>query len=152
EWVSESDSTSSAKVEGQPSLTEQRVPAGAVDGISDNSTSPREVMSPVDLRAGVSLSRKDQAEESAKKVKELQKERIATLKEMRDAISKLFQSGHASFDAVLEARQLLLKAELDGAEKESDRITLYKNFVDESKKIENLAEARVKAGQATQAA
>jgi outer membrane protein TolC len=109
------------------------------------------LMSPASPQAKVNLSRKDQTEESAKKIKELQKERIATLKEMADAITRLFQSGHGSFDAVLEARLLLLKAELDAAEKEADRITLYKNFVDESRKIENLAEAKVKAGRGTQA-
>jgi len=108
------------------------------------------LMSPASPRAGVNLSRKDQAEESAKKVKELQKERIATLNQMADAITKLFQSGHGSFEEVYEARLLVFKAELDAAEKESDRITLYKNIVDELKKYEEFAATRVKAARGSQ--
>jgi outer membrane protein TolC len=94
-------------------------------------------------------SPKERIEESAQKVKELQKERIATLKQMEDVITKLFQSGHGSLEEAYEAKLLLLKAELDLAEKESDRVTLYKNFVDVSKKFEKLAEERVKTGRGT---
>lgn len=100
----------------------------------------------------VKLSRKEQIEESAKKVKELQKERIVTLKEMADLISRLSSrsvNGRASNEEVLEARLLVLKAELDAAEKESDRITIYKNIVDELKKYEKFADAQVKFARGT---
>jgi len=97
-------------------------------------------------------ARKDQAEESARKIKELQKERIAILKAMVDQVTKLVQTGRASFDEACEARLLLLKAELDAAEKESDRITLYKNFVDVLKEFESWAEQRWQAARGTQAA
>ena len=107
------------------------------------------LMAPASPQAGVNLSRRDQAEESARKVKELQKERIATLKQMADAIARLYQSGHGSPEEVYEARLLVLEAELDAAEKGSDRITLYKSIVDVSKQFENLAEERVKTGRGT---
>jgi len=94
---------------------------------------------------------KEQIEESAKKIKELQKERIATLKEMADQLNTLFRAGRASFEEVCEARLLLLKAELDAAEKESDRITLYKNFVDVLKKYEEWAEQRKAGGRVPEA-
>jgi outer membrane protein TolC len=104
------------------------------------------LMSPASPRAGVNLSRKDQTEESAKKIKELQKERIATLKEMADATFQMYKANRIEFREVLEARLLLLKAELDVAEKESDRITLYKNTIDVLKEYETLAARKVEFG------
>jgi outer membrane protein TolC len=109
------------------------------------------LMAPASPQDRVKPSSKERIEESAKKVKELQKERIATLMQMADVITKLYQQGTVSFEEVYEARLMVLKAELDAAEKESDRITLFKNFVDVSKKFENLAEERVKTGRGTQA-
>jgi hypothetical protein len=103
------------------------------------------LIAPASPQDGVNSSRKDKTEESAKKVKELQKERIATLMEIVDATTKRFQSGQGSFEEVLEARLLVHKAELDAAEKESDRITLYKNIVDQLKKYETFAVDSVKA-------
>jgi outer membrane protein TolC len=107
------------------------------------------LMAPASPQARVNLSRKDQAEESAKKVKELQKERIATLKQMADQTTKLFQHGSVSFEELCEARLLVLKAELDAAEKESDRITLYKNIVDVLKEYETWADGRFKSARGT---
>src|SRR5262249_23031040 len=91
---------------------------------------------PASAQDRVNLPRKEQIQKSAKKVKELQKERIATLKAMADINTRLFQSGRAPFEAALEARVLLFEAELDAAEQESDRITLYKNLVDVLKEYE----------------
>ena len=109
------------------------------------------LIAPASPQGRVNPPRKDKTEESAKKVKELQKERIATLKQMVDVISQLQGRGIVSPEEAYEARLLVLNAELDAAEKESDRITLYKNIVDELKKFENLAEARVKHAQGTTA-
>jgi hypothetical protein len=94
---------------------------------------------------------KEQKEGPAKTVKELQKERIATLKEMVEQISEQFKNPrlHVSFDELLEARLLLLKAELDAAEKESDRINLYKSTIAELKKYEEWADGRVKMARGT---
>jgi hypothetical protein len=95
---------------------------------------------------------KDQIEESTRKIKELQKERIATLKEAVDQLSKLVMSARAEFGEVLEAQMMLLKAELDAAEKESDRIELYKKTIDALKVYEEWADLRVKAGRGTKTA
>ncbi len=92
---------------------------------------------------------KAQIEEPAKTVKELQKERIATLKQAADAIAALYKIRRAPYEEVLEARLLLHKAELDAAEKESDRITLYKNIVDELKEFEMFADKQFKAARWT---
>ena len=105
------------------------------------------LMAPASPQDRVNLSRKERTEESAKKVKELQKERIATLKQVVDEDSRLEARGFVPFDEVIEARLLLLNAELDAAEKVSDRVTLYKNIVDELKKFETFAERRVKLAQ-----
>ena len=110
------------------------------------------LMSPASPQAKVNLSRKDQTEESAKKIKELQKERIATLKQLADITTQMFQRGNVrSFEEVLEARLLVLDAELDAAEKESDRVTLYKNMVDVLKEYETIADRMVKIAKGTQA-
>jgi hypothetical protein len=102
------------------------------------------LMSPASPQDRVNQSRKEQIEESAKRVKELQKERIATLKEMADLIAEMAKNARAPHEEVYEARLLVLKAELDAAEKESDRIMLYKKIVDELKEFETFADKRVK--------
>jgi membrane fusion protein (multidrug efflux system) len=106
---------------------------------------------PASPQDSVNLSRKEQIQKSARKVKELQKERIATLKAMADLNTKLFQSGRGSFEAAFEARVLVFEAELAAAEKESERIRLYKNFLDVLKEYEDLARQRVKAARGTEA-
>jgi len=95
---------------------------------------------------------KERAEESAKKVKELQKERIAALKEVVQLAGHLYQSGRAEYAEVLDARLLLLEAELDAAEKESDRVALYEKAIAALKEYEKWATARVEGGRGTQAA
>jgi len=94
----------------------------------------------------------NQALKSADKVKELQQERIATLKAMADVETALLKTGKTSPEAVLEARVLLGEAELDAAEKESDRITVLKNLVDVLKELEQTAKARKNAAEGTEAA
>jgi hypothetical protein len=90
--------------------------------------------------------------ESAKKVKDLRTERVATLKELVALYVKLYQSGRGSHSEVLEAQMLLLRAELDAAETEAERVTLYQKAVDAMKTFEGLARAQREAGLGTQAA
>ena len=104
------------------------------------------LMAPASPQDKVNPPRKDKTEESAKKIKELQRERIATLKQMVDVNSRLREKRLASFEEVAEARLLLLNAELDAAEKESSRITLYKSIVDVLKEGEKFAENVVTTG------
>jgi len=93
----------------------------------------------------VNLSSKQPAEEFAKRIKELQKERIATLKEMVDSITSLGTRGLASPEEVREARLQLLDAELDAAENESDRVKVYEKIVGVLKEYEHLAAEMAKA-------
>jgi hypothetical protein len=106
---------------------------------------------PASAQAVENLSHKEQIDASAKKVKELQKERIATLEDVVAQLTNLFQNGRVEFDEIINARLLLLEAKLDVAEKESDRIALYKNMVDVLKQYEALADGRVKFAQETHA-
>jgi membrane fusion protein (multidrug efflux system) len=107
---------------------------------------------PASSQDGVNLTRKEPIQKSSAKVKELQKERIAALKTMAELNTKLFQNGQASFDAVIEARVLVVEAELEAAVKESERVTIYKNLVDELKKYEDVAIQKVKLARGTEAA
>jgi hypothetical protein len=106
------------------------------------------LITPASPQDGVNLSRKDQLEQSAKKVKELQKERIATLKKMADQLTLQYKAAQATVEDAYEAKLLVLKAELDAAEKESDRITLYEQMVGVMKDYEKAADRIVKSGQA----
>jgi hypothetical protein len=94
---------------------------------------------------------KDQAEGSAKKVKELRKERIAVLKDLTDQLTRLYQSARVSFDEVLAARQSLAEAELEAAETDKERVKIYEGLVAELKAYESTAEAQRKAGRGTAA-
>jgi hypothetical protein len=104
------------------------------------------LMAPASPQDRVSSPHKDKTEESAKKIKEFQRERIATLKQLVDETSKLRETRAVAYEAVVEAKLLLLNAELDAAEKESSRITVYKSIVDVLKEGEEFAENAVKVG------
>jgi hypothetical protein len=95
---------------------------------------------------------KDKAEAPARKVKELQKERIATLKTVAEVSLKLAQAARLETGEALEARMALLKAEVDAAETEPERIALYTKALDSLKVFEALAKAQFQAGRATELA
>jgi hypothetical protein len=89
---------------------------------------------------------------AAGRVKELQQERIATLKAMVEVQTALHKIAKASPEDVLEARGLVCEAELDAAEKESDRIAILKNLVEVLKDLEETAKARKRSAEGTEAA
>jgi membrane fusion protein (multidrug efflux system) len=88
---------------------------------------------------------------AAKTVKELQKERLAVLQELTDQLTRLYQNARVDLRELLEARLQLLQAQLDAAEKPSERLALYKNIVDELRQYEKIAQAKVEAAQGTSA-
>ncbi len=73
---------------------------------------------------------KDEIEASARKVQELQKERIAVLNEAVAVSTVLVENGRLDGSALLDDRMALLEAELDAAETVSERISLYTKAVD----------------------
>jgi hypothetical protein len=88
-------------------------------------------------------------QEGVKKVEELRKERIAVLKNLTDALEALYKSSNATFDEVLEARHLLIDAELEAAKTDAERVELYKNLVVVLKAYESWADVQHKTARAT---
>lgn len=84
-----------------------------------------------------------------KKVNELRREQIATLKEVVQMGFALARDGRFDIREVSEARMTLLKAELDAAEKESAHIALYKEALDSLKQYEAMAKAALEAARGT---
>lgn len=89
-------------------------------------------------------------EAANKRVKELQKERIAALKKAADAGFDLAKNARLDMVAALEDRLELLRAELDAAEKESERVALYVKTLDALKAYEEVADAQFRAGRGTE--
>jgi membrane fusion protein (multidrug efflux system) len=103
------------------------------------------LIAPAGAQDTVNLPRKEQVQEPGKKVEELQRERLAALEELTDQLTRLYQNARVDIDELLEARVQLFQARLDSAEKQSDRLTLYKNLVEELKQFEKIAQGRVEA-------
>jgi hypothetical protein len=101
-------------------------------------------------RDGESTPSQTNIQKSNDKIKQLQKERVATLKMAVDVETHLFQIGKSSQEAVLEAKVLVCEAELDAAEKKSDRITALKSLVDVLKEYEELAKVRTNIAEGTE--
>ncbi len=109
------------------------------------------LIAPASAQDKANPPRKEPTPESARKVKDLQKERLAVLKALTEQLTRLYQGARVEFDELFEARVQLFQAELDAAEKQSDRLTLYKNFVEELKQYEKIAQGRVEAARGSMA-
>lgn len=84
------------------------------------------------------------------KVKQLQDEYLATLRDLAKTTDVLYRHARAEAAAAYEARQLLLAAEVDRAENDAERIKLYENFTDAMKEYEEIATARKQAAKGTE--
>jgi multidrug resistance efflux pump len=81
------------------------------------------------------------------KVKELLKERLATLRELVKLETLVYyKAGAGSYDQVHEAARMLLQAELEQCDSDKERVALLEKFVAEVKKQEQLAVQLNKAG------
>ena len=109
-------------------------------------------MPPASAQDKGEASSSQETEKSTDKVKELQQERIATLKAVAEMETLLYQRSKTSLEDVHEAKVLVCEAELDAAEKESDRITVLQNLVEVLKQYEELAKVRKQNAQGTEAA
>lgn len=79
--------------------------------------------------------------ETDSKVKELQQQRIATLKEIVEGLNVQRQSGRGSFEETLEATVQLLNAELEVATNDAERIKICENIVKQFATLEEVAQA-----------
>lgn len=82
------------------------------------------LLSSANSQERATTARNRPTDESAKKVKDLQKERILVLKELTEQLTGLYKNACVPFEEVLEARQRLCEAELDAAATEEKRIEL----------------------------
>jgi hypothetical protein len=93
---------------------------------------------------------KGRIEASAKRVKDLQQEQIAALRQSAAVGLKLAQSGGLAVGEAVEDRMSLLRAEVDAAASEADRVALYTKAVESLGEYEALANARHQAGRGTE--
>lgn len=92
-------------------------------------------------------------QESAKpkdRVKELQQERVANLKALVEIEGALLKTAKTTPESLLEAKVLLCEAELDAAEMNAERIVVLKSLVDVLKQLQETANARKAAAEATE--
>lgn len=84
------------------------------------------------------------------KVKQLQAERLAALKDLVEVTDVLYRKARAEAGSAYEARLQLLNAEVDLAESDAERIKFYENFVNVMKEYEDYAIARKQAARGTE--
>jgi len=89
---------------------------------------------------------KDRADEPSQAVKDLQKERIAVLKEQAETLITMFKNAHIPPDKMWVALRLLTEAELEAAGTDKERIELHKRLVTLWRQSEKWGQARVNAG------
>lgn len=104
------------------------------------------LISPVRAQEGSAPASKDQTEESAKKIKELQKERIAVLKKLTDQLANLYKFGRVDYGEVLQASRQLAEAELEVAETDKERVELYQKLIAALKEHEEWVTRDFRAG------
>jgi RNA polymerase sigma factor (sigma-70 family) len=83
-------------------------------------------------------------------VRGLQTERIKTLNEAAESSMALAKNGRGEVGDALEARVILLRAELEIVEQEADRVALYEKALESMKQLERLAVARKAAARGTE--
>lgn len=128
--------------------------AGGVVLRAQSGDPPAAPKEPLEKRVGaedkVNPPPKERTQDPSKKIKELQKERIATLKQAAEVSLRLAQRDRLDVQEAVEDRMTLLKAELEVTEKEPDRITLYTKVLEELKAYEEMAKARHQAARGTE--
>ena len=83
---------------------------------------------------------------SDSKVRQLQKERLAVLKEIAADKNGRYQQGHLTADDALQATAEVLKAELELADSDDARIRVLAQLVQIAKELEDINDQRFKAG------
>ncbi|MBI3821310.1 MAG: hypothetical protein HY289_01375 [Planctomycetes bacterium] len=84
------------------------------------------------------------------KLKELLKERLATLRELVKVSTAGYEAGKVPFERVHHAMMEMLRAELESSDSDKDRIAVLEKIVAQAKGNEQSALQRYKAGAVTQ--
>lgn len=85
------------------------------------------------------------------RIRELQKERLALLREMADQTNTAYKGGQTPLAAVLEAQREVNAAELELCETNKERIAVLEKKVELAKEAEKATEQQVRARVSTQA-
>jgi outer membrane protein TolC len=83
--------------------------------------------------------------ESAK-IKELQKERLAVLKEAARFAKERMRNGQGTADELREAERMLLDAELDLCNNDKERVEILERHLAQAQEIEKMMDQLAKAG------
>lgn len=90
------------------------------------------------LAAGFLLAADAPQENATKKMKELHKERISTLKEITDLYKAQIANGFVTREDIMQAKLLLLKAELDASNTDHERIIIQQTIVEMMTEFEEM--------------
>jgi C-terminal processing protease CtpA/Prc len=82
------------------------------------------------LAAGFLLAADAPKENAEKKLRELHKDRIATLQQITDLYKAQIANGFVTREDIMQAKLQLLKAELDAANTDEERITIQSMIVE----------------------
>jgi hypothetical protein len=81
------------------------------------------------------------------KLKELQKERLATTREFARLVGQRFKNRDGTLEEMMEATRILLEAELDVCDSDKERIAILEKFLGAARENERIATNLNKAGQ-----
>jgi hypothetical protein len=101
---------------------------------------------PMVFGLAIALPANTQEQGEATKLKQLQKERLATVRDMLREITIFYQQGKIDPTEVSRAIRMVFEAELELCESGKERIATWERLVEDTKKFEKVAEARVQAG------
>jgi hypothetical protein len=89
-------------------------------------------------------------DESAKKIKDLQKERLDVLAAMAESAGILAKQARVSLENACEAQQQLLQAQIEYADNDAQRARFYESYIEALKQYEELAKARKEGARGTE--
>src|SRR5262249_10353524 len=81
------------------------------------------------------------------KIKDLQKERLATVHDMARIVEERLRGGQASLDDLREVGRVVLEAELDACGSDQERVDIFEKRLARAKDHEKMADQLAKAGQ-----
>lgn len=94
--------------------------------------------------AGTLMSAGSAHEDSARKLRELHRERVETLQQLIQDLESQKSNRQVSRDEIMQTNLQLLRAQLDAAQSNNERMTLHQNIVDLMSEWEDMAEQVVK--------
>jgi hypothetical protein len=90
------------------------------------------------LATGLLRAAGDPAADASQKIRELHKQRIATLQQAADLLNTEYKDDRRSYDELCQGRLLLVYAKLAAAETGEDRVKLHESIVAMMKEKEDL--------------